>query len=244
MIVDNLFFRDMPYQFDGTNGHVSILIINSTNITVRNVDFENVSQPIAIMGGSNITVEYTRTNGITGPSDRHDVQTGNFLQTVGGPTNIKVLHNKIKGGDTEDIISGFSAIGMEVAYNEIDGTGWSSDSGTGIIVADGGGSDQWVHDNTLYNPGQVGIAIAGGTNSVVEDNIIYGPQVAGANIAAYCNNYYPGTAFGNNTFRNNRAFYQQEDGTLNGFWNPGGCVDVGNNWVDVTVDPHTIQVVF
>ena len=224
----------MPYAFDRTNNHVGILIINSTNITIRNVDFENMSQPIAIFGGGNITVEYTRTRGITGPSARHNVQTGNFLQTVNGPTNVVIRNNVIYGGDTEDIISLWSASYSLVENNYINGNGWSSASGTGIILGDGQGRGNVARNNVLYNPGQVGIAIAGGWDHLVEGNIIYGPQgVRGSNIAAYCSDYSNTFGMSGNAFRNNRAWYwNQGNGATNGFWNPCGAINSGNNWAD------------
>lgn len=231
-------------QSSPTNGHVCILLTNCNNVTVRYIDFEDVSQPIAILGGSNITVEYCRANGITGPHERFDVQNGNFVQTVNEPEDVYILNNKIIGGDTEDIISMFSAVTCEVAYNQVDGTGWSSDSGTGIILGDGGGSDQWIHDNTLLNPGQVGLAIAGGINGLIEDNIIYGPPgIPGSNIGAYCNNYYPAEPFGSNQFNNNRIWYRQEGGGSNSWWNPGGASTSGNVFEDTSLDPADYAVV-
>lgn len=263
----NIVIEDL--MFDGTsntafhvntsspsNAMVCIRLVNCTNVTIRNVDFRNVAQPIAIFGGSNITIEYTRTHGIIGPANRLNIQCGNFVQTVQAPSNVKILNNKIKATatitpygssyrrQTEDIISLFSANGAEVAYNEIDGDGWQSDSGTGIILGDGGGSNQWVHHNTLLNPGQVGLAIAGGTGGLVEDNVVYQkPGYAGANIGAYCNNYYPGQPFGNNTFRNNRIWYRRQDGSSNSWWNPGGAAVSGNNYTDTSINPADLEVV-
>ena len=234
VVIENRHFEDMQYAYDGTNNHVGILIIDSSNITIRNVDFENMSEPIAIFGGSNITVEYNRAYGITGPSERHDVQTGNFLQTVSSPTNVVIRNNIIYGGDTEDIISLWSASYSTVENNYINGTGWFSDSGTGIILGDGQGRGNVARGNVLYNPGQVGIAIAGGWDHLVEDNVIYGPTgEPGSNIAAYCSDYSNTFGMSGNTFRNNRAWYWNEgSGGTNGFWNPCGASTSGNNWSD------------
>ena len=244
-IIENLFFKDMPYQFDGTNGHVGILLNGATNTTIRNCDFQNMSEPIVVWGGGQVLIEDNRCDGITGPSVRHNVQTGNFVQTVEAPTFVTIRRNKIKGGDTEDIISLWSASDSLVEDNQIDGTGWSSLSGTGIILGDGTGHRNVARDNTLYNPGQVGVCIAGGWDHTVENNVIY--QEAGhpgANIAAYCYDYSNTTPpMSGHAFIGNRAYYQKEDGSLNGFWNPGGADNVGNNWEDATIDPADLRVV-
>lgn len=234
VVIDNLHFEDMQYAYDGTNNHVGILIIDSSNITIRNVDFENMAQPIAIFGGNNIVVEHNRAYGITGPSARHNVQTGNFLQTVSSPSNVYIRDNVIYGGDTEDIISLWSASYSVIEDNYINGEGWSSASGTGIILGDGGGRGNIARNNVLYDPGQVGIAIAGGWDHVVENNIIYGPPgVPGSNIAAYCSDYSNTFGMSGNVFRNNRAWYWNEgNGGTNGFWNPCGAATSGNNWTD------------
>lgn len=228
-------FTYMPGR--GHNDHVCILLENCTDITVRNVDFRQVSEPVAVIGGSNITVEYTRTDGITGPGARVNEQTGNFIQTVNSPTGIRILNNKIIGGDTEDIISLFSASDCEVGHNQIDGTGWTSGSGTGIIAGDAMGNNHSIHHNTLLNPGQVGLACAGGFGHRFEDNIVYSDH-ANENTAAYFWGY-SGNAIGDGQFNRNRAKFVRGGG----FWNPGGATQVGNNWDDNSIDPADLAVV-
>jgi hypothetical protein len=242
IVIENLDFRGDAFQygFDGSNDHVCVLLENCRNVTVRNCDFTGVSEPVAVIGGGPVVVEYNRCDGITGPSSRHGAQTGNFIQTVGAPVGVTVRFNRIKGGDTEDIISSFSAIDMHIHGNEIDGTGWTSGSGTGIIVGDGGGSGIVVEDNRLLNPGQVGIAVAGGVNGIVRNNIVYSDH-PNQNVGMYHSNYYPDQPFGNNTFQDNRVRFTND----NGFWGGSpGFTESGNVWNDFTINPAGLAVNF
>lgn len=255
VVIENYKFTNRPYLFDGTNRHVCVLLSSCRRIVVRNCDFDTVGQPIAIVnGGAEIVTEYCRARNITGPSARHGVQSGNFIQTVGGPRQITVQHNKILGGDTEDIISLFSASDSVVRKNEIQGArpdlidgGWTSASGTGIILGDGGGADSCVaEDNKIYLPGQVGVAIAGGTRMISRRNIVYQltqlPR-ANSNVGMYALNYY-GQPFGDHLFQDNRVKFWSDGGNVwNGVYNPGNARDEGNNWNDDTIDPAELEVV-
>lgn len=272
LVIENTKFTNRTYPGNGKNDHVCILLTNCKNIIIRNVDFDTVAQPFVFgRGCDNITVEYCRARAITGPSERIGLHTGNFMQTVDSPSNINIVDNLIIGGDTEDIISYFTAVGGLCAGNKIDGSGWVSDSSTGIILGDGGGSGIVVEDNTLLNPGQVGIAIAGGEDHVVRNNTIYQgtqaertiwvaadgsmvePQTAGAretsirsNVGLYSSNFYPEHPFGGSVVHNNRVRFWSDDAALwNGFWdgeNPVAVSEFDNVWNDATIDPTQLAV--
>lgn len=254
IVISGLEFADIPYGYNGNNNHVCIRLTNCTNVVIRYCDFDTVGQPMAIYGGSNITIEWCRARNITGPSARHNVQTGNFIQTVQAPTNITIQDNKIVGGDTEDIISLFSARDSMVRRNHIEGAradviggGWISNSGTGIILGDGGGANCQALDNILFKPGQVGIAVAGGTNMAVRRNKILqlsqSPR-ASSNVGAYSLNYY-GQPFGGHQFTDNRVrFWSDSQSVWNGFYGPSGvAVNTGNNWSDASLANEDLSVV-
>ena len=94
-------------------------------------------------------------------------------------------HNKGKGGDTEDIVSVYQSDNVTVEDNQFEGTNWSSPSGPGIALSDGGGSFNVAQRNILVNPGQVGIFIAGGDDNKILDNIVYGAQRTYSNVGLY-----------------------------------------------------------
>lgn len=272
LVIENMKFTDRPYTGNGKNDHVCILLTNCRNIVIRNVDFTTVAQPLVFgRGCDNITVEWCRVRNITGPSARIGLHTGNFMQTVDSPSNINIVDNLIIGGDTEDIISYFTAVGGLCARNRVDGSGWVSDSGTGIILGDGGGSGIVVEDNTLLNPGQVGIAIAGGEDHVIRNNTVYqGPQMGRvawfdadgfvvesntadaretpiqSNVGMYSRNFYLEHPFGGSVVHNNRVRFWSDDVEVwNGFWdgdNPGSVSEFDNAWNDDTIDPTDLAV--
>ena len=243
LVIEDLSFEGHIWQPGRPhNAHVSILLENCTGITIRDCDFQDVSEPVAVIGGSDIVVEWTRTNGIVGPGSRVDEQTGNFLQTVGQPSRVKIWDNKIVastdtdpwGGQyetmTEDVISLFSASDCEVFRNRIDATGYTREYGTGIIAGDANGDGHMVADNWLLNPGQVGLATAGGFGHRFSGNRLWrdSNQVHGSgNTAAYFWGYQ-GNPIGDGRYESNRAKWHGGGG----FWNPGGAVEVSNDWDD------------
>jgi len=248
IVIDGLMFdgtTDSEYTYmpgRASNAHVCIYLDNCTDITIRNIDFLHVSQPIAVYGGSNILVEYCRADGVTGPGLRVGEQTGNFIQTYGSPTGVRVLNNKVitgQGyGDPADILSLFSASDSELGFNQVDGTGYLDGRyGTGAILGDGGGNNNRVHNNTFLNSGQVAIGIAGGFGNIVEDNIIYSDHDFD-NTAAYYWDFYA-AGIGDGGFRNNRSKFVRGGG----LWNPDGGFDEGNVWDDDTIDPADLVVV-
>ena len=249
-VVQNLHFNgrandDFIYRSNkGHNSHVCILT-NGRDITIKDCDFEDVSQPVAVIGGGSVTIENCRGKGIVGPGSRVDEQTGNFVQTVNSPDNVHVLNNKVIvytdydpwGGQyerfTEDVISFFSASDSSAVGNRIDATGYVRDSGTGIIAGDSHGARVRIENNWLLNPGQVGIAIAGDPGHRVLNNRIWkdADQNPGSgNTAAYCWDYNGGTPTDDVLFQGNRAKWNGGGG----LWNPGPppATTVDNNWDD------------
>ena len=251
VVIDNLFFEEGKFIWQNGrshNAHVPIRVINSQNVIIKNCDFRNVSQVVSVEGNSSdITVEYTRTDGIVGPGSRVDEQTGNFLQTVSSSIRrVVVSNNKILvttgldpwGGTqetmTEDVISFFAASDCTAEFNQIDATGYVRDYGTGIIAGDATGDGHTVRSNTLLNPGQVGLATAGGYGHRFFDNLIWkdADQNPGSgNTAAYFWDYN-GAGIGDGLYQNNRAKWHGGGG----FWNPGGAQQINNNWNDSTLD--------
>ena len=272
LIIENMRFTNRPYAGNNGNDHVCILLTDCKNIIIRNVDFEAVAQPLVVgRNCENIRVEWCRVRNITGPSNRLGIHSGNFMQTVDAPTNINIVDNLIVGGDTEDIVSFFTAVGGLCARNKIDGSGWVSTSGTGIILGDGGGNGIVVEENTLLNPGQVGIGIAGGQDHVVRNNTIFQasqshrsawfdadgdlvePAAVGAteqmirsNVGIYSRNFYPDIAFGGSVVHGNRVrVWSDEEGVWNGFWdgdNGAAVSEFDNNWTDESIDPANLSV--
>ncbi len=134
----------------------------------------------------------------------------------------------------EDWISVFAVQGLpndyaEFSYNRARGHG-TSDSGSFIMLGDGGGEYQRAVGNVGVTPGQVGIGLSGGHYIEATDNLMYSDSWAESNIAFYSADYGSGGC-GNHIVRNNRASWTNRDGISNSFWAGGSCspLDEGDN---------------
>ena len=93
--------------------------------------------------------------------------------------------NELGGTNAEDLISLYQSNGTASSPIRVVGNhlrnGGPSDSGSGIMLGDGGGSYQFVEGNVLVEPGQVGIGVASGTNMTVRGNVVYSSALPWSN---------------------------------------------------------------
>ena len=211
------------------SGVIAISLSNCNGVTIDSVDFDTVSEAIFAYSSSNITVRHSRYRNITGPHQRNGTHRGNFVQfdSVSGFT---IDHNKGVGGDTEDIVSLYKSGNGKVTYNQFQGTNWSSTSGTGIILGDGGsGSNVEVAYNVLDTPGQVGIQIIDGTGQKVHDNTVYSAPRPGQVSPNVGMSSYAGSPVA--SVYNNRVLWYKNDGSQNPYWWGAGSISTsGNDW--------------
>ena len=144
--------------------------------------------------------------------------------------------NALGGSNAEDFISvyqsgGTSGSPLRVVGNHLR-NGGPSNSGSGIMLGDGGGGHVVVQDNALVNPGQVGIGVASGTNITVTGNRVYSAAQPWSNVGIYVWNQY-GSACDNIQITNNQVNWTAAGGYANHWYNGGGCGNVtesGNTW--------------
>ena len=106
--------------------------------------------------------------------------------------------------------------------------GGPSDSGSGIMLGDGGGSYQFVEGNVLVDPGQVGIGVASGTNMTVRwESGSIRRRFRGRIVGMYVWNQYD-AACGNVEVSGNQVNWTNAGGSSNGWWGGGGCGEVNN----------------
>jgi len=169
----------------------AIMFTNSENIQVRFSDFTNVASGI-------------RFKHSTGPlvvSNNEALNPGrNFFQCdncegAGIRINRNSMIRTAQFGDTmlEDWINlyqseGYSHNWIQVKDNRARGHS-NSDSGSFIMLGDGGGKYQEAKDNIGVNPGQVGIGASGGEHIKVTNNIMFGENWVESNVAYYSANY-------------------------------------------------------
>lgn len=139
---------------------------------------------------------------------------------------------------------------IEIALNRI--RGGVSESGSGIMVGDGGGAWYLVHNNALVLTSNTGIGVAGGSNITIRDNRVWN---RGANAASKTSSSYmaqnfegPSKPTSNILFLNNRGvsngWLYGGTGELSlGFGTPpigqneyvNGLTLTGNQWQDTSL---------
>jgi len=236
LVISNKTFRDL-----GANV-IAIRLDTCTNVTIRAVDFINVAEGVYARNSTNITIVDARYSNILGPHQRDGHNRGNFVQFDGVSGGL-IDHNKGKGGDTEDIVSLYRTSGVTVEDNQFEGTNWTSTSGSGIAIGDGGGSNNIARRNKLLNPGQVGIYIAGGTNNRIDSNVIYGAARTASNVGMYVWNQSGGTCSGA-AVTNNHVRWWKANGTFSPWWAGSGCgtLTYSGNDYSTPIDPTTLAV--
>jgi nitrous oxidase accessory protein NosD len=242
VVIENRTFKDLGPDVE------AIRIENCDRVTIRNNDFARVAQAITVTNSTDVRIEWNRYEDIIGPNARVGLNRANFVQfdqVQGG----YIGNNKGRGGDTEDIVSLYASDGsaaepLLVEGNQFEGTDWTSDSGSGIALGDGGSDYAIARDNILLDPGQVGIFIAGGTNNAVLDNVVYGRQRPSSNVGIYVWNQSDSACLGHEV-RGNRVWWYRANGEENGAWDQGNCGPIAgwseNDW-DATLDPETLRV--
>jgi hypothetical protein len=144
--------------------------------------------------------------------------------------------NELGGSNAEDLISLFASNGTAGSPILIVGNhlrnGGPSDSGSGIMLGDGGGSHQLVEGNVLVNPGQVGIGVASGYDIAVRGNRIFSSAVSWSNTGLYVWNQYDSEC-DDITVAGNQVNWTASGGYSNGWWDGGGCSNLSvhdNDW--------------
>jgi len=201
----------------------AIRLTGCNGVTIRNNDFLNVAQGVTVTTSTNVRIERNRYRNILGPHARVGINRGDFVQFIS--TTGYIGYNKgegIAGEDPEDLISIYQSYGTQanpivIEYNAFEGSAWTSTSGSGIMLGDGGGSWQIARYNTLLTPGQVGIGVASGTNISVIGNTLYGEGRTGSNVGISVWNQYA-TPCSNITVSGNKARWWKANGTRAEFW--------------------------
>jgi hypothetical protein len=237
----DLVIENKTFQSLGANV-IAIRLDTCTNVTIRGVDFIDVAEGVYARNSTNITVVDSRYSNILGPHQRDGHNRGNFVQ-LDGVNGALIDHNKGKGGDTEDVVSLYRSSNVVVEDNWFEGTNWTSTSGSGIAIGDGGGSNNIARRNKLLNIGQVGIHIAGGTNNRIDSNIIYGAPRTNSNVGMYVWNQSGAPCSGVAVVNNDVRFWKAS-GVFSAWWHGGGCgtLTYSGNDYSTPIDPATLAV--
>jgi hypothetical protein len=235
------------------DGVVALVISNSNNVTVTANDFDNTTGGIYCINSTNVTITWNRFrnigNNTIGSGHSNYIQ---FNNCWGG----YIAHNKGIGGLTEDMVSIYMSGGVDSAHpliielNAFESPltdlpnirSWTSGSGSGFMLADSGGHDITVQNNTVLTPGQVGIGIPGGQRVRVLNNTLYGAKRTGANVGIYMVNY-SGGAYGGHEVSGNQIKWVNAAGNDNPMYLPDDTGStIGANDTNWAGDPATLHV--
>jgi uncharacterized protein YkwD len=236
------------------SGVISLQFLNCWDITLTGLDFDGDTEPMFFYQcHGKLEIGWCRAQNIVGPHQRDGTHRGNFYQQDSCLwDSMDVHHLKVKGGDTEDVLSHFRSGGKTVGAAKVhdfafDMTGWKSGSGTGIIAADAGGGPLDVYDGTMLNPGQVGMQLIDGKGHRVHGLTIYSAkgQVVNPNVGM---SSYSGSPTAD--VFSNRVRWYRNDGSENPYWWGAGSINahtspgdpLANDW-HATIDPKVLEVV-
>ncbi len=229
-------------QFVGLSS-VAIVVEGCRNVTITGNDFSNVIGGVFAINSSNVVITYNRFqnigNGTIGSGHSNLVQ---FNNVTGG----RIANNKGIGGNTEDMLSiyqsgGTAAAPLIIEDNALEGTNWSSGSGTGIILGDGGRGDYvTVRNNTLLTPGQVGIQLIDGIGHKVYGNTVYSAPRPGQTDPNVGMSSWDGDPVVE--LYNNRVRWYKNDGSENPYWWGFGTINAHDNDWHANIDPATLKV--
>ncbi|MEM1110035.1 MAG: right-handed parallel beta-helix repeat-containing protein [Planctomycetota bacterium] len=215
---------------DSPNNAVSLDACD--DVLVQGNRFESTASGVYAHRSTHLRVVGNLCLDVRGPFPR-----GQLVQfdKVTGPGNLilgNVGVNHHGRSTPEDMINLYQSVGTADSPIRVEqnlllgdpevGSKDKSDSGSGIMLGDGGGKHQLCRDNTLINPGQVGIGVAAGGHIVVTGNTIVGDRSNVANVGLYVWHQYPKANRGPILVENNRVRWVNAGGQSNPYWNGGG----------------------
>lgn len=243
----NSFIHDSPNNAINLDECDDVVVQGNRMERVASGVYAHRSSAVQIVGNSCIDVQ--------GPMPR-----GQLVQfdKVTGPRNLILANAAVNhhGRSTpEDMINLFQSTGTAESPIRVElnllagdpavGSRDMSDSGSGIMLGDGGGHHQLAVGNTLINPGQVGIGVAGGGDIAVISNTIVGTRSNVANVGIYTWNQYKTQPAGDIHIVGNRVAWINAAGKNNPYWNGEGFTKVTtdqNRFDDATLQPTTPEI--
>ncbi len=232
-----------------------VVVGNSRDITIRNSSIGPCDGPAVLVEGSTSVrlegleisdsasgVYALESQGVAVIGNRFRNAGRNFVQfdkVTGGGNRIvgNAGANRLGASSAEDFVSIYRSSGTSSNPLLVSGNkfrdGGPSQSGSGIMVGDYGGSNIVVEGNSLVNPGQVGIGVPGGTNIKVVGNSVFSAPQPWSNVGIYVWNQSGGSC-GEIEVRGNRVEWYDAEGSLNPSWDAGNCGTVDgwdeNDW--------------
>ena len=184
---------------------------------------------------------------ILGPHERVGLNRANFVQfdeVRGG----YIGNNKGKGGDTEDIVSLHDSGGsadepLIVEFNHFEGTDWSSESGSGIALGDGGASFRSPGTTSCSTRARSGSSSPAGEQRHHRQRGLR-RAAASSNVGIYVWGQDDRECSGHEV-RGNNVFWLRADGEPNTGWDAENCGPIAGwatNEFQPILDPAQLTV--
>lgn len=249
-------------SWQGFPGRVALVVSGAHNVYLHDLDFaDNGGDIFLINCTGTIRVEWIRArntgDGTIGSGHSNVIQLNNVWQSATDDGINGIRHVKALGGRTEDAISVFKSGGLDATHPLILGDihlesplppssqAWTSNSGTGINLADAGGHDIWLRNSTILTAGAVGIQMNVPTRVRAYLNIVYGAARSQSNVglsqwaSSACS-----TCVGN-SYDHNRVWWVKANGSPSPLWlsHTAQVADTANVKQDTTINPANLRVV-
>lgn len=233
-VTGSLYLHDLDFADSGGG----IFIINCTcSLRINNIRARNIGDGTIGSGHGNVI----QFNNVwqTAPKDPKGIAAVRFV--------------KAYGGDTEDMISVYKSGGIDAQHPLVlgaihlesplppDPLAWSSNSGTGVNLADSSGHDIVLQNSSVLSPAQVGEQINHCSRCTIRNTVVYGSQRSGSNVGI--SRYGSCTCSGNKII-NNRIYWINAAGHQNSLYIGASDTTVsGNVTGDTTIDPNKLHVI-
>lgn len=216
----------------GPCGGKAIEIVNSTSVSLDRLTIHDSASGVYALNSQAVSVTNSRFQDAGRNFVQFDKVTGEG-NVIAGNTGT----NRLGGSDAEDFVSVYKSSGTSGSPLRIVGNsfrnGGPSNSGSGIMVGDEGGTHILVQGNSLTNPGQAGIGVPGGSNIRVLGNTVFSAAQPWSNVGIYVWNQ-TGGACGSIEVRDNRVEWYSANGSANPAWDGGNCGPIAgwesNDW--------------
>lgn len=219
----------------------AVYLDNCVDVLVQGNRLERIKTGVLVHRSSGVRVIGNYCQDVTGPLPGGQLAQFDKVTGKGNAITNNYAINTLGKSNPEDMISLYQSHGTPDSPILINnnylvgdpslGSAGKSDSGSGIMLGDNGGSWQLCRNNTLISPGQVGIGVACGENIVVEKNLIVGHRSDVSNVGLYAWNQYDDQPAGQVTFRGNTVAWVNSQGDDNPYWDGGGftrIIEEGN----------------
>ncbi|MFI5163344.1 MAG: right-handed parallel beta-helix repeat-containing protein [Sphingobacteriales bacterium] len=217
----------------GPNKTLGIDISSCTNINIDSCYITQVSTGVYAGYSQRISVTNCQAKNMLGPFPQGQFVQFNMVSGVGNRVNFNKFENVLGQSYTEDAISLYNCNGLpgdpiEIESNWLRGGG-PSKSGGGIMLGDGGGSNQVAKNNILVDPGQYGMAVSGGDYMSIINNTVYAKSQPFTNCGLYYRNYFGPPSLNIVITKNDVNFTNSGNQLNNTYLGPGDPAPIG--WV-------------